>query len=327
MELNYAPPAKSRSRQFIVIAAGLFTSAVALVFVWYISVEGKTEIMSEYANYVIPWGALLVGLGASSGYGIASWITGVKIRKGMLLVIVGLSVLAYFGAQYVNFLSLGPMVVKATGKRLDFWYYFHLNAINFAWEQKDGKVGEPLGMAGYFFRMLELAGFVGGSLIAPAALMNKPYCELCEQYMSSKTLATIPDYATADFMEKRLKKANAGKQKFVHDQTLASADHVLNILRQYLTINDAAGFNDIIAQIAPGSKRANKVHTRVVINLRRCSRCNNGYFEPLFLIGQGKRLKTTKMAKTEIERELMLGIFPGLTPLAVVATPSPATLR
>jgi hypothetical protein len=52
----------------------------ALVGVYLLATNTKDfNIMGWYANYVLPIGALLVGLVASSGYGIASWITGQKI--------------------------------------------------------------------------------------------------------------------------------------------------------------------------------------------------------------------------------------------------------
>ena len=47
-------------------------------------------------------------------------------------------------------------------------------------------------MWGYFFRLLEILGFVGGSLIAPAALGAAAYCDLCQVYMKTKLFAKLP---------------------------------------------------------------------------------------------------------------------------------------
>src|SRR5581483_8432529 len=65
MELSYAPHEKSRNRSLVVLAAGLASTVVALVGVMLISHYGDENVMGWYANYVIPAGAVLVGLVAS----------------------------------------------------------------------------------------------------------------------------------------------------------------------------------------------------------------------------------------------------------------------
>jgi hypothetical protein len=57
-------------RANIVLAAGGFTTLAALAGVFALGRHG-TNIMGWYANYVIPAGALLVGMACASGYAIA----------------------------------------------------------------------------------------------------------------------------------------------------------------------------------------------------------------------------------------------------------------
>jgi hypothetical protein len=55
-----------------VILAGLLTTALALLGVYVLDAKGDFNIMGWHLNYVIPGGAIIVGLVASSGYGVAS---------------------------------------------------------------------------------------------------------------------------------------------------------------------------------------------------------------------------------------------------------------
>src|SRR5215468_7373092 len=126
-----------RRGRTLVLLAGLATTAFALYGVWWLD-NNTTDfrVMGWYANYVIPAGAILVGLAAGSGYGIVSYLTGFRIRRGLLLLVLLLQLGGYFGAQYLEFRSLtreGPLV-DAEGEQLTFARYYHLRATSFAWE-------------------------------------------------------------------------------------------------------------------------------------------------------------------------------------------------
>ena len=83
-----------------VLFAGLATTALALFGVYAVNAASdEFFIMGWYAAYVIPIGAMLVGLVASSGYGLASWLQGGRISSFMLWGIVAMQALAYFGGQ------------------------------------------------------------------------------------------------------------------------------------------------------------------------------------------------------------------------------------
>src|SRR4051812_17886967 len=86
--LVYAPPGQTTKMPFVVLASGLTTTTVALFGAWAAQKYGDENIMGWYANLVIPVGALLIGLVASSGYGIASWFSGVKIHRWLLGLIL-----------------------------------------------------------------------------------------------------------------------------------------------------------------------------------------------------------------------------------------------
>jgi hypothetical protein len=139
------------------LLGGAATTAVALSGVYLLNQAGE-NLMGLYADYIIPAGAVLVGLVASSGYGIASWITGTKISGRLLLAVVALLTGSYFLAKYLEFRCLFPGgATLDDGTRLDFWGYFDLMSRAFSFEDRaSGRPGEPLGSLGYAFRALEI---------------------------------------------------------------------------------------------------------------------------------------------------------------------------
>src|SRR5580692_2014574 len=70
--LGSEPAVSVRGRSgTLVLIGGAASTAVALLAVYFLNETG-TNVMGWYADYVLPIGALLVGLLASSGFGVAS---------------------------------------------------------------------------------------------------------------------------------------------------------------------------------------------------------------------------------------------------------------
>ena len=81
-------PTGWRSSDLAVIGTGLLTTTAVLLFVHWLGGQIKDfEIMGLYWLFIIPAGAILVGIGAGSGYGFMSWKTGRKISGSLLIVI------------------------------------------------------------------------------------------------------------------------------------------------------------------------------------------------------------------------------------------------
>ncbi len=83
----------------LVLLAGSATTFDALTGVFAAAHAGE-NIMGWYADYVLPVGALLVGMVAASGYGIAAWVTGLKMTPRLMWSVAGELALSYFIAQY-----------------------------------------------------------------------------------------------------------------------------------------------------------------------------------------------------------------------------------
>jgi len=148
-----APTGVREERSYTpVILSGLATTALALGGIYVLDVSASDfHIMGWYADYVLPVGAVIVGVAASSGYGLASWFSGVKITKNLLWMVLGLQLAAYFAAEYVEFKNL-HLIHRIDNSPVGFFEYYDAVARAFAWKQENGSSGEPLGIWGYFFR-------------------------------------------------------------------------------------------------------------------------------------------------------------------------------
>ncbi len=305
-EVNPAPAAmgpREEKSHSLVIISGLLTTALALFGVYLL--DTRTEdfhIMGWYANYVIPIGAILVGIVASSGYGLASWLSGVKITRGLLWTVLVLQLAAYFAAQYIEFANL--KLVHHDGRPVGFFEYFDLAARSFAWKQKDGSMGQPLGAWGYAIRGLEILGFAAGGLIVPVLLRKAPYCQACQRYMRTQQLGVVP----ASVPVKKVKKSDAdglATYQAEQEQAFAGAKQTWEKLSQLATSNQAPEFRKVLAELEPGKKQAAKLPQRLSLQLVSCARCQGGWLKATLMVGQGQNLKQTEFARADLHPEFV----------------------
>jgi hypothetical protein len=320
--LGYAPPARSSNRVLAVIIAGLLTTAAALAGHYLLSVHADFRLMGWYLDYVLPIGAVLVGLVASSGYAISSLWLGVRIRRGLLLTIVLLMLGAYFAAEYIEFHAQGPLIVQDNPNAvsanpptpgvppgyhpLGFWEYFHLKAINWAWKKDNDrdKDSEPLGMGGYFFVLLGIAGFTLSGLILPGLVGARPYCELCQRYMKRRQLTLLPGsmpYRKFSKKEADTKTQYDQQHQATWEQATAKAQGLIDAAKR----NDPDTFTQLLAEPVPPRKQVDKLPRRLSVSLCRCPSCASGFLETTMTIGQGKKIKATKLVKETIPAEFI----------------------
>lgn len=254
--------------------------------------------MGWYANGIIPVGAMLVGLVAGSGYGIASWFTGAKIGKGLMFQIVMLQLLAYMFSQYVDFL-----IVKAAfgNVQISFWEYFDLTTRAFAWGN-DGKPGEPFGAWGYGMRALEMAGFSLCAMIAPAILFAVPYCEACQVYMKSKELGLLP----VGIAPRKIKKKDTDGQRDYEEElqrAMESGQQRMEKLLESVNEKDAGRFADLLSEHADNKKVIGKQTSRLAVTLEHCKHCRAGRVVLKLLTGFGENQTVTELARVDVEAE------------------------
>jgi hypothetical protein len=180
--------------------------------------------------------------------------------------------------------------------------------VNFAWKKEnDSNATEaPLGMAGYFFVGLAIAGFSLSGLILPAALGKRAYCELCQRYMGTQSLALLPGSMPA---KKFSKKQSAEQQQYqqLHQEELTNTQQRLKRMAQCARGNDAAGFVAVLREPTPPKKQVSKLPRRISVKIVSCASCKSGSLVTASITGQGKQIRTTPMAKQPLDPHFVHG--------------------
>jgi len=308
MDLDSAPVEEHFPRSgkpyFAVLLSGFLTSVVTLagVFVLGRNTDGF-HIMGWYAGYVIPAGAVLVGIAAASGYAVASWLTGTRISRGLLLAVVFLQTGAYITAEYIEYL----VVMKdwrqrglMAGPEPSFPQYYDIKARSFAWKKQRplDPPGKPLGGWGYVFVLLGAAGFILSGLIAPAMLFTVPYCEPCQRYMTTRLIGVLPASVPIKRITWKNQEAHAREHARENEEAIAKTNERLARLWAAL----AEGRTDSFKQelIEAGSIKANaKLPRRVCVSLVWCKGCQNGQIIAVLVNGYA-----------EARQEVLLSQYP-----------------
>jgi hypothetical protein len=242
----------------IVQAAGAATTLAAFALVFALA-KAHVNIMGWYANWLIPCGAMVVGALAASGYAIAAWITGFKMTSRMMWSVVAQLTVSYFIAQYETYhLQFAPY------SDIGFVEWFDLSTRAFSFSSKNGQPGDPLGLVGYLFRVLEIVGFIAGGVIVPLALYGNPYCEPCRAYKRASTVAVIPG-------------GLPGAEMTDGPYADPAQESVLAIYRA-AHAGDREAVRRLVAERGPLSRKGatRKLQSFTEIALTRCPRCAQG---------------------------------------------------
>lgn len=294
-EENGPAPGGSSWPGLPVLFGGLITTTLTMLGVYYLQMYADTHIMGWYANFVIPAGAILVGLAAGSGYGIASWLSGTKIGSVLMLTVLMLQVASYFSAQYFEYRYRFPQAPASF-----FPQYFDAVTRNWAWVDDNGQPGQPFGAWGYGMRALEITGFSLGGLVAPLILMAAPYCHQCGVYMKSKELGLLPGGIEPRKIKKKETEAQAQYETEIRDAMQAGAGIVGQMFEQ-VAAGDPQGVARILDEHKPNKKEINKSTSRYSTKLEHCPRCGEGQLVVSLVAGQGENMSTEEFARCPVD--------------------------
>jgi hypothetical protein len=175
-----AKPAKNFLRNLNpwVVIAGLITTFLTMSGVYWLDVHTEFNPMGLYIRGILPIGAIFVGVGCCSGYGLmASWrkVKATSTFSNYLLVSM---LLAYVICQYMEYATLKSHLDQRFGENvpLSFGEYYHLTTCAMSFQTGTSHTpGREIGAWGYGVRLLEIAGFViGGALVAEPKIPSEP---------------------------------------------------------------------------------------------------------------------------------------------------------
>ena len=301
------PEVKRRSIYPVLFAGGL-TTALALGGNYFLGVatDGEHDVMGLYANLIIPVGPLIVGLVAGIGYGVMSWLTGVKITGKLLWMVVLCQFLAYVLAQWLSF---QPLIRMAREAGLDISFQDSLRAF-VAWfdevtrsfemiDQGKEATGVGMGAWGYGIRFLEVVGFVGGGVVVPAITKTAPYCDRCQVYKKQKSIGLLP----AGCKQRKVgKKDEAGQAAYAaeHQAGLEAAMAQLDEIRQWAEEGRVSDLKRLVEKYREkeAAKEVNQQTTRLELKIQRCPNCHTGTLQAQLVSGDAGQPNIEDLGKS-----------------------------
>ena len=171
-------------KQILVAVFGISTSLLTGIVLGLIQVYTGYAIYSLTFWFVIPVGAILAGIGAASGYYAGAKLFHQKPTGGVLLNMVGASIVAFLVVHYIPYymLELDGFRVK---DEISFWQYldFSIRHTSLSFLRIRSSTGELGSFWGYAYACLKLVGFSFGGFAVFAWLSQEPYCDKCSYYL------------------------------------------------------------------------------------------------------------------------------------------------
>jgi hypothetical protein len=292
---NLAPsprPTDEDHRSRIVLVSGSVTTLAALGGVFAAAHNG-VNIMGWYANYIIPAGALLVGLVAASGYGVAAWMTGLKMTRRLVWSVVAELALSYVIAQYEEYRQFSD-----DGSLAGFFQWFDVVTRSFAFQH-----GPTLGVLGYGLRALELAGFVAGGALVPIGLRAKPYCDPCRTYKRTRLLAVLP----AGPPPKTFGRVDGNAAADAHQAAVAGVQAIFAAA----SAGDRERLHQEVSARGPldGKRAARRLTAHATVSVVRCPRCADGGLVASMITGRGNQTRVARLGGVPLEAERVRALF------------------
>ncbi len=287
------PSKPLRQPGLIVYLCGLGTSALALWLVQIANEHGE-NIMGWYANGIIPAGAFLVGIASGVGYAVGSRLLQVKLSKAFVLGMLTTAVIDYFAAHYLTYLSIIELHHIPT-ERYGFIDYCREISESMAFKNKNsGEPGSPLGVWGYFYKLLEICGYAGGAMVPSALVFGMPYCKGCQQYLKKHRTGHLHSPEQWSVVKKLKKKERLAALQAAIKDLIARANEFAKPIA-------AAPLAETEGAIATLDQSIQKdAAARITFNLKKCPRCDAHHLDlNLFNYTEDKKVSNSNVAKID----------------------------
>lgn len=251
----------------VVYLCGLTTSLLALGAVGLLSRSG-VNVMGFYVNGIIPAGALLVGIGSGLGYAAASRFLQVKLSGGFIVGMVATALLDYAAAQYLTYVNLLEQHHVAA-EHYSFTQYVRDICEGMAFVKSgSNKPGSELGVFGYLFKLLEMAGYVLGATLPSLVVSNMPYCKACQKYLTKQRTAFFSSPTLWADVKKLAKKERGPALQSAIAPLLDRAGHLCQGMAATPLSDTVALMTQLDATPAPGTA------AHVEFTLEKCPTCD-----------------------------------------------------
>jgi hypothetical protein len=282
----------------LILYGGLATSACAL-FVVYLIAKLGFNLMGLYWLFIVPVGAIIVGLISGIGYAVVSKWTNFRASGTYLWFVVGVSLLTYGASHYVTY----RQVLSANGlapNQISFTDYMRLTTESTEMADHDGDNAFTVGKFGYLLLLLEAIGFGGAAAIPLLVVSQAAYCEGCSKYMVKKWEAFHnSEKTTAELKGKKDEKAALIEASMQEVVTKTLGDDKVGESDTAVTVIDAAKLEAWRTEMSPID---NKALARVHVLVKHCEDCGRQHADvKLEFVNVGKEPQSNDLAAAYID--------------------------
>ena len=173
-------------RGLLVALFGIATTVLTAAGLVYVELRYDTAIYSFVYGFVIPIGAFLSGLVAASGYYLGGRLFSYRPGRAMMAVLLAVSGANFFLIYWLEyFYAVVDGVPLHSYMTYPAYLSFMLTHTSLSSGPSDTGATE-LGVWGYLYGALLVAGFALGGLLVWAIMRAAPYCEACGLFLKKK---------------------------------------------------------------------------------------------------------------------------------------------
>jgi hypothetical protein len=177
------------TQDLIVTSFGAATSLLTAVILFVLDQNFEVSFYTWSLDYVLPAGAILSGLAASAGYYLGARCFDYRPTWRILVSIVAVSVGTFFLVHWLTFRFL-QVAGRPLSEQISFfayldWLFRHQSLRPLAESGGRAVTTGALGLWGYLFAGLQVAGFALGGVCVFLRLAAIPYCEKCSRYFGA----------------------------------------------------------------------------------------------------------------------------------------------
>jgi len=166
----------------IVTLCGVATTILTAAGLVYLELRYDFAFYGLVYAFVFPFGAMLSGLVAASGYYLGARLANYRPGRGMLLVMLAVSGANFFLIYWLKFIYTtvdGSYVHDS----ISFPAYLAYSLTHTSIKGQYSAEGFELGLAGYLYAAALIVGFAIGGWIVYGILRAAAYCENCRLFM------------------------------------------------------------------------------------------------------------------------------------------------
>jgi predicted RNA-binding Zn-ribbon protein involved in translation (DUF1610 family) len=243
------------SKNFAVISLGLLTTISTGIILGQLQAKASFLIYSYLIYKIVPVGAILSGCLATSGYVWGVKIMHPRVDRFLAVQMAVSGFLAYIIANFLDYLSHEEEDVLAR-EAISFWQYWQLSIDHAMLSSlRSSSSSLALGELGYFYAVLQIAGFIGGGVVLFWLLKDAIYCDECAIDLKRRT---VQERYTREPLRTLRQKLRVFKNKLTTEPPIAAISYHAKEM---------------------GTTRAVNTHLRTRVIVHKCDLCGVSHLQ------------------------------------------------